>query len=258
MGTGGKKVNRICAVIPAAGKGTRLHSDRPKIFTELLPGVMIYDIIMEKIREVADQISLVLSPEGLEYYRGLPACERDSHMVTTTLQHEPRGMGDAVFSAAETWEGCTDILVVWGDQVSISSDTLRRTREMHLSAPAEKHITLPTVSLSHPYIELELEGALLRRVREAREGDTCSPESRSDMGVFMLTLAALEDSWKNFVAEGVRGRITGEYNFLPFLAWLSSHKGWQVRTLPVDDVVQARGVNTPEDFQFFSSMLKGE
>lgn len=251
-------MNRICAVIPAAGKGTRLHSDRPKIFTELLPGIMIYDIIMKRIREVADQITLVLSPEGLEYYRALPACERDSHIVTTTLQYDPRGMGDAVFSAQKTWKDCTDILVVWGDQVSLSSDTLRKTKEMHLAAPEGKHITLPIVSLNGPYIELELEGTRLKNVKEAREGDTCSPKGRSDMGVFMLTLTALEDAWKDFVAEGVRGRITGEYNFLPFLAWLSSYKGWQVRTLPVDDVVQARGVNTPEDFQFFSSMLKGE
>ena len=49
------------------------------------------------------------------------------------------------------------------------------------------------------------------------------------------------------------GAQTGEANFLPFLPHLARN-GWTLRRTHVDDPNEARGINTPEDLDFFRAL----
>ena len=64
---------KICAVIPAAGRGTRLGSDQPKILTPLTARDTIWSILHDKLAPLVDHIHLVLSPEGAKLFAALPA-----------------------------------------------------------------------------------------------------------------------------------------------------------------------------------------
>ena len=55
-------------VIPAAGKGSRLHSDLPKIFTAVYKSKSIFDLIVEQGTSHVDEMILLLSPAGKEYF----------------------------------------------------------------------------------------------------------------------------------------------------------------------------------------------
>ena len=109
---------KICAVIPAAGRGTRLGSDLPKILTPLTARDTIWSILHAKLAPLVDHIHLVLSPDGAKQFPALPA------NVSISIQPEPIGMGDAIFRGFDIWSQYDAVLIVWGDQVFVSSDTL--------------------------------------------------------------------------------------------------------------------------------------
>jgi bifunctional UDP-N-acetylglucosamine pyrophosphorylase/glucosamine-1-phosphate N-acetyltransferase len=105
----------ICAVIPAAGRGTRLGGDGPKILTPLTDTQTVWDILHAKLAPRVDHIHLVLSPEGAAVFPALPA------HVSHSIQSAPTGMGDAIFRGHAVWSRYDAILIVWGDQVFVST-----------------------------------------------------------------------------------------------------------------------------------------
>jgi bifunctional UDP-N-acetylglucosamine pyrophosphorylase / glucosamine-1-phosphate N-acetyltransferase len=238
---------KVCAVIPAAGRGTRLGSDTPKILTPLTARETIWSILYAKLAPLVDHIHLVLSPDGAAVFPLLP------EQVSTSLQPAPIGMGDAIFRGFDVWSQYDAVLIVWGDQVFVSQDTLSRA----LAALAEppQHAVLPLTRMAVPYVEYVFDGPRLTRVLQSREGDATTPNSFSDVGTFLLGTQDLQPAWEDYLASTLRGSGTGEINFLPFLPFLSA-RGWTVTPLTVSDATEARGINTQDDLAFFQSLYK--
>jgi bifunctional UDP-N-acetylglucosamine pyrophosphorylase/glucosamine-1-phosphate N-acetyltransferase len=233
----------ICAVIPAAGRGTRLGTDLPKLFAPLSETQTVWSVLRDKLTPLVDHIHLVLSPEGA------PHAPPD---VSVSIQPEPIGMGDAVFRGHEIWSRHDSVLIVWGDQVFVSHDTL--TRAIAALKPG-RAVVLPVTRPAQPYVEHVFQGGHLAAVRQSREGDATTPYGCNDVGTFLLNTAGLKAAWDGFLAEGVRGAATAEINFLPFLPFLDA-QGWTVTPLDVADPTEARGINTPDDLAFFRQVYK--
>ena len=247
----------ICAVVPAAGRGTRLGSKGPKLLTEIGSGKTIWSILSRKLLAAAGKVNVIVSPEGEPAIR--EAIERDklAGRVFLSIQATPAGMGDAIFCGFPVWSCADVILVVWGDQVLVSQDTLRRTCALHNGAA--RSVILPVIRLPNPYVEYIFSGeGCLESVRQSREGDACTPNGYGDVGTFALSVEGLHDAWMHYLTSQMRaGPGTGEMNFLPFLPYLAS-AGWSVKPLTVTDPREARGVNTPDDLQFVRQMIAQE
>jgi bifunctional UDP-N-acetylglucosamine pyrophosphorylase/glucosamine-1-phosphate N-acetyltransferase len=241
----------ICAVIPAAGKGTRLAAAVPKILVELAPGITLWDVIQAKLSRFVDRIHVVMSPSGIELLEQHLSIRLPSVPVSLGMQSSPRGMGDAVFSNYPAWRDASDLLVMWGDQVHVSEATLDAAIRAHRSRGIDRRCTIPVVTMPNPYVDYIFESdGRLERVAQSREGDTCRAEGQGDVGTFLLSTNDLQHEWEAFLESGLVGRFTGEINFLPFLPWLS-RRGWRVHSVNVPDVTEARGINTREDLLFF-------
>jgi bifunctional UDP-N-acetylglucosamine pyrophosphorylase / glucosamine-1-phosphate N-acetyltransferase len=238
---------RICAVIPAAGRGTRLGSDVPKILTPLTDTKTVWSILQQKLASLVDHIHLVLSPDGAAAFPDHPA------HVSHSIQPAPTGMGDAIFRGFPVWSNYDAILVVWGDQVFVSTDTLSRAIAA-LNNPRHQAV-LPVTRMKRPYVEYVFEGERLTRVLQSREGDATTPNGFSDVGTFLLTTEGLQPAWRAYLETAPRGTQTGEINFLPFLPFLSA-QGWRIRALEVANATEARGINTPDDLDFFRKLYK--
>jgi bifunctional UDP-N-acetylglucosamine pyrophosphorylase / glucosamine-1-phosphate N-acetyltransferase len=237
----------VCALIPAAGRGSRLGTENPKILAPLTEQDTIWSVLHAKLEPLVDHIHLVLSPDGAGAFPPLPP------NVSHSIQPEPLGMGDAIFGARAAWTRFDAVLIVWGDQVFVSTGTLRRTLEA-LSSPA-RHAVLPVTRMEQPYVEYCFDGTKLVKVLQSREGDHTTPYGFSDVGTFLLGTVALTESWERYLAQAPRGSATGEINFLPFLPFLSA-QGWTMTPLEVADPTEARGINTPEDLAFFQKLYK--
>jgi bifunctional N-acetylglucosamine-1-phosphate-uridyltransferase/glucosamine-1-phosphate-acetyltransferase GlmU-like protein len=238
---------RVCALIPAAGRGSRLGTDTPKILAPLTERDTIWSILHAKLAPLVDHIHLVLSPEGAEAFPPLPS------NVSRGIQPVPLGMGDAIFGARAVWTRFDAVLIVWGDQVFVSTGTLRRA--LGALGASERHAVLPVTRMERPYVEYLFEGTKLTRVLQTREGDHTMTGGFSDVGTFLLGTAGLTEAWDSYLAQGPRGSATGEINFLPFLPFLSA-QGWTMTPLEVADTTEARGINTMEDLSFFRSLYR--
>jgi bifunctional N-acetylglucosamine-1-phosphate-uridyltransferase/glucosamine-1-phosphate-acetyltransferase GlmU-like protein len=240
---------RICAVIPAAGHGTRLGSDLPKLLTPLTSTQTIWSILHARLSPLVDHIHLVLSPNGAAALPDLPA------NVSCSIQPSPIGMGDAIFRGHETWSTFDAVLIIWGDQVFVSADTLAHTIAALGDVPRSG--VLPVTRMMEPYVEYVWQDGFLTAVRQSREGDACMPNGLSDVGTFLLSANGLDAAWKDYLAQAPRGGQTGEINFLPFLPFLAA-TGWAIQPLAVVDATEARGINTKSDMAFFQSLYKDQ
>jgi len=238
---------KICAVIPAAGKGSRLGTTGPKILTPLNDAETIWSVLHARLAPLVDHIHLVLSAQGAREFPALPP------RVSSSIQPQPIGMGDAIFGARASWEKFDAILIVWGDQVFVSQETLTRALAA-LTSPGRQAV-LPLTRMPDPYVEYVFEGAKLTKVLQSREGDKTSPGGFSDVGTFLLGTDGLTTAWNAYLSKAAQGSHTGEINFLPFLPFLAN-QGWTMTPLDVADPIEARGINTPEDLSFFRDLYR--
>jgi bifunctional UDP-N-acetylglucosamine pyrophosphorylase/glucosamine-1-phosphate N-acetyltransferase len=247
---------KICAVVPAAGRAKRLGGEGPKLLTQLGNGETIWKILSRKLLAVADQINVIVSPEGEPAIHEAIECEKLAGRVSLSIQAAPTGMGDAIFCGFPVWSRADVVLIVWGDQVFVSQDTLRRTCSLHNGA--SRTIVLPVVRLSQPYVEYVFnDDSSLESVRQSREGDLCAPNGYNDIGTFALSVPGLREAWTHYLSQTHKGAGTGEINFLPFLPYLAS-TGWSIKRLAVADSREARGINTLDDLEFFRQTIANE
>jgi bifunctional UDP-N-acetylglucosamine pyrophosphorylase / glucosamine-1-phosphate N-acetyltransferase len=244
---------RLCAVVPAAGRGTRLGGDLPKLLAPLGHGATVWSVLSRKLLAVADHVSLIVSPAGFAPVSEVIEREGLGHRVSLTVQHTPAGMGDAIFRAAPVWSRATTILIVWGDQVFVSEKTLCRACAIHNDDPAT--VVIPLVAMAHPYVEYCFDSSgRLDAIKQSREGDECAVHGYADIGTFVLSVEGLQACWREYQAASNAGTLTREINFLPFMPWLAA-RGWGVRRFTVADPREARGINTPEDLAFFQAIM---
>lgn len=249
---------KFCAVIPAAGRGSRLGEDIPKILVPVVDNLTILDFLYEKLSPFVDRVHIVASPSGLPLVQEKIAARGSVEPpITVSVQQEPRGMGDAIFGAYEDWKGAENILIMWGDQLHVSEQTIAFSRKVHLESEPPT-CTLPLVVKQDLYVEyvLTAEGGL-GAILQSREGDVCNPSGHSDVGTFLLTVDGLYGLWEEYLESSQSGALTNEVNFLPFLVFLSD-KGWHYNHIPVEDPDENRGINTQEDLQFFRELYSSK
>ncbi len=249
---------KFSAIIPAAGKGSRLGEDVPKLLVEVVDGLTIWDFLRSKLEPFVDNIHAVVSPSGLPLF--IQHNEKNGKgmlCVTASVQEVPRGMGDAIFGDYPARFEAENILIMWGDQLHVSSETIRKCIEAHLASP-RPCCTLPLVTAKNPYVEYVMspEGQLVN-ILQSREGDVCHPTGFSDVGTFLLSTEGLDEVWKEYLASAESGKLTNEINFLPFLVFLAK-KGWHYNQVLVADPDENRGINTQDDLKFFRDLYRSK
>ncbi len=135
---------RVAVAIMAAGKGTRLKSQLPKVLhevggkpllahviaaaTSVVPAADVYAIIGHE----ADRIRSTFAPTGFNF----------------VLQPEQRGTGHALMVARDALSAYDHVIVLSGDAPQITPQTIARLLNFHLDQQAA--MTLLSAELDHP------------------------------------------------------------------------------------------------------------
>ena len=252
-----KDREEVCAVIPAAGRGERLGKDIPKILVRITKGKTVWHILHKKLWPVVDQIHVILSRRGMSLFKQQMEKDHIWSRVSVSVQETPTGMGDAIFGAFDYWKDYENILVIWGDQVFVSAETIKETIRTQLSLKGDG-LTIPINFVNQPYVQYVFNDAFskLIEVKQTREGDICERSGFADVGVFCLSTSNLMDAWQNFLENSPKGAKTEEVNFLPFLPYLSTELDWKVKSVMVKDPTESRGINTIQDLTFFKTKFE--
>src|SRR5579863_3257389 len=144
VGTKAVPVPRIAVAIMAAGKGTRLKSQLPKVLHEVGGKPLLAHVIGAALRVVpAKDIYAIV---GHEAERVRAAVEHTG--INFVLQSEQRGTGHALMVAREALAGYDDVIVLSGDAPMITPETIGGLRNFHLEEQAA--MTLLSAKLTDP------------------------------------------------------------------------------------------------------------
>lgn len=230
-------------LIPAAGRGSRLGGDGPKVLHPVAGRPMI-DHLVERYQSIVDAFVIVVHPDVEPLLRAHG--EAWPRPVAYAYQSDPTGMLDAIVGArpAVAAFGADEIWITWCDQVAILPETVERLAAA--AARSQGSMVLTTVDQPDPYIHFVRDADdRIVSVLQRREGDDMPEVGESDTGLFVLPATVLEDELSSFLAQVAPGAATGETNFLPFVAWLG--RRGRVSTIRATDAREAIGVNTPAD-----------
>jgi bifunctional UDP-N-acetylglucosamine pyrophosphorylase/glucosamine-1-phosphate N-acetyltransferase len=242
---------RWTAVVPAAGRGTRLGSDRPKILFEVA-GRMILDWLVDLLLPRCGSIVLVAAPWSADAISTAAAAR--SSRVRIAVQPEAIGMADAVERGLALVD-TENVVVIWGDQAAVRGESLDLAIGLHEQSCALA--TVPTVWRRHPYVHLARDSAgRIVEVLQAREGDSMPSEGESDTGVFLFRTNALIRSVAAMRISGSGlGKATKEWNLLPVLSLLDTLPG-NVLTAAIGTEEECVGVNTQAEASLIASILQ--
>jgi len=241
----------LIGVIPSAGLGTRLGENTPKLFVQITLTAKVIDLLEDVICDVVDECCFIIRPDMITSFENFSTNPKSTYIT----QAKPHGMGDAVFKAASKFVNYDDVLVVWGDQVSLNRETLNQVIKSHFEK--DSFCTIPLVKLHNPYVHYEIDDAKgLKEILQAREGDLLPKIGYSDIGVFLLKSRNLDVEWNRFLKESRKlGNVTNEINFLPFLLFLAQ-SGKKMNFLHVNDPFESIGMNTQDDLKKLRSTIE--
>jgi bifunctional UDP-N-acetylglucosamine pyrophosphorylase/glucosamine-1-phosphate N-acetyltransferase len=141
---GASSAPRVAVAIMAAGKGTRLKSNLPKVLHEVGGKPLLGHVIAAAKRVVpANDIFAIIGHEA-ELVRSAVA----NTDVNFVLQSEQRGTGHALMVARNALSSYDHVIVLSGDAPQITPQTIARLLNFHLDQQAA--MTLLSADLDHP------------------------------------------------------------------------------------------------------------
>src|ERR1700758_3823672 len=135
---------RIAVAIMAAGKGTRLKSQLPKVLHEVGGRPLLEHVIRAAVRVVPAQDVFVIV--GHEAERVREAMKPTG--VNFVLQAEQRGTGHALMVAREALSKYGHVIVLSGGAPMMTTETIEKLRDFHLQEEAA--MTLLSADLENP------------------------------------------------------------------------------------------------------------
>ncbi len=119
----------LSTIILAAGRGSRMKSDLPKVLHQIL-GVPMIELVIEKVRQAgSDDLTLVLGHGADQVQRALGETP-----IRSAIQQPQRGTADAVLAALlQHPPSHPDVLVVNGDLPDLDPELLTRFVTDHRS-----------------------------------------------------------------------------------------------------------------------------
>ena len=165
-------MSKIAAIVLAAGKGTRMKSDQPKVMHRIGGRSMVGHVLANLAPLAAKPIIVVVGP-------GMETVAKEVTPHPTAIQQEQLGTGHAV-GAAEGALGKFDgtVLVVYGDSPFGSTATLQRMVERHAAADKPAVVVLgmrPTDPTGYGRLVTTADGNLTKIVEHK---DTSDAERR--------------------------------------------------------------------------------
>ncbi|WP_339884367.1 bifunctional UDP-N-acetylglucosamine diphosphorylase/glucosamine-1-phosphate N-acetyltransferase GlmU [Vreelandella maris] len=225
-------MHELDIVILAAGKGTRMRSQTPKVLHTLAGKPMVQHVLDTASGLQPDRTHVVIG-HGAEQLREALA----DTTVQFAVQAEQKGTGHAVAQALEQL-GSGKVLILYGDVPLLQRDSLREL----LAQVDEQHMGLLTVTLDDPTgygrIVRNDAGHAVAIVEQKDASNSQLAISECNTGIMAMTSAQLKRWLPQLSAENAQG----EYYLTDVIA-MAADEGIKVCTAQPATAVEVEGVN---------------
>jgi bifunctional UDP-N-acetylglucosamine pyrophosphorylase/glucosamine-1-phosphate N-acetyltransferase len=242
---------QFAIVIMAAGKGTRLKTQRPKVLHEVGGKTLI--------RHVVDAARQIVPPEDIYVVVGhqaeLVKASLSGAGVEFIEQPEQRGTGHAMQQARQGVEGYADVIVLSGDVPLIRSETIRKIRDFHLERRAAMTVLTATPEDVHGYGRVVRKSSTSDEIREIVEQKALTPETAQareiNSGIYAFTTKPLFANIDRLGTQNAHGEL-----YLTDMAAILGAAGERVVALKAENADEVLGANTIAEMMTIDDKLR--
>lgn len=234
---------KTATIILAAGKGTRMRSDLPKVVFEIAGEPMINRVINTARQMNSERIIVVIGYKSEIVKSVIPPDE----CIRFAVQEPQNGTGHAIMVCKDQiadFEGL--VFILYGDVPLLTSDTLKKMYDIHIEEKSACTVLTAVMAdpLQYGRIVRDADGTFMKIVehKDATEEERLVKEINT--GIYCYNSKDLQESISKLKNENSQG----EYYLTDTLEILRN-EGKHISTLVLADNVEASGVNSPEQLK---------
>lgn len=227
----------FCVLVLAAGKGTRMHSNTPKVLQKILEEPILYYPLTVASRIDGADVGAVVGSGGAQVEKWLSSEFPGTEII---WQEEQLGTGHAVKLAANWWKDYKNVMVLSGDTPLITGETLKKFMQAHMESESLCSV------LSFDAHDPDGYGRVLRdgeRVRIVEHKDAAPAERQCrevNSGLYVFCTESLSGALDSLNRENNQK----EY-YLPDALGIISENGGKVCAVKTERGDELLGINDP-------------
>ncbi|MBF0586849.1 NTP transferase domain-containing protein [Prosthecochloris sp. N3] len=240
----------LAMIIMAAGKGTRMKSDLPKVLHQA-NGKPVIEYVVETSRSLSPEHIVLIVGHQAERVR-----QATAHLpVRYALQEPQLGTGHAVMQAERPlgdFDG--DVIILSGDAPLVTPETLQELIASHRNQKATA--TVLTAELDDPagygrVIRSPATGDVLKIVEQKDASEEEKAVREINSGVYVFDAATLFDLLSRITNDNAQQ----EY-YLTDVFGICFREHRKISAFSASDPDEIRGINTPEQLREAEEILR--
>ena len=230
------------AIILAAGEGTRMKSDMPKVLHEIL-GVSMIEIVINELKKanIEEIIAIVGNKKELVIEK-INSIDENIKCVEQPLGNDvPYGTGFAVSCASDELDNDDHVLVVCGDTPLLRGESLEKL--IHYNIDNNISATVLTATVNNPFGYGRIvtdEGGFIKKIVEEKDADENEKLiNEINSGVYIFSGKSLLENLSNLDTNNSQGEL-----YLTDIIEILNNKGEKIGKYNVEDSSEILGVNS--------------
>ncbi|MFC1656592.1 sugar phosphate nucleotidyltransferase [Patescibacteria group bacterium] len=240
--------NNVYVIILAAGKGTRMNSDLPKVLHGVC-GKPILSYILKTLNKLKYNIVIVVG------HKKDLVIKEFGNKYKYAIQHKRLGTGHAVLSAKKQIpQKASAVMVLNGDDSAFyKPETLQRLVEKHIHD--KNMISIRSLVLRDPTgfgrIKRDENGDVVSIIEEKNASPEDQKIKEVNIGCYCFDTGYL---WNN-LPKLSKNKITNEYYLTDLIKYAVQHNQ-KINAYPLKDSQEWFGVNTPEQLRIANKQMQ--
>ncbi len=245
-------MKNLSAIVLAAGKGTRMKSNRPKVLHEVA-GLPMLSYPVAALKGLKAKKIVIVIGHGAQSVKD--ALEETG--VSFAVQDEQLGTGHAVICGMKGLKGVDgDVVILSGDVPLITPQTIKGLLKIHSAGGKNRPVlSLITALMEDPSGYGRVVRDAHNRIASIVEDKDCTPAQKEineiNTGIYLADSGFLRDNLKRIGSSNRQG----EY-YLPDLVSLAISQGARVAAMTHADAAEVMGVNNRVDLARANSAMK--
>lgn len=228
----------IKSVILAAGKGTRMKSNLPKVLHEIL-GKALVGYVLDSVKHITNENFVIVGHHAEEVEKYVISHYENAK---TVLQSPQLGTGHAVSMVCPMLENYSgQVLILCGDTPLITEDTLKKFVEYHKENKSD--ITVMSAIFENPT-------NYGRIIRDADNSLKCIVEEKDatleqkaikevNAGIYCINWAKVKSAFSQLTSNNAQG----EYYLTDIIEW-GKKNGLSVNAYIMENNIETFGINS--------------
>ncbi|MFP4194064.1 MAG: sugar phosphate nucleotidyltransferase [Desulfobacterales bacterium] len=241
--------NRVAVIILAAGKGSRMKSQRAKVLHSVAGRPMILYVIDAAVRIAGSNIVVVIGIQA-EKVKALVSAHAD---VEFAVQERQLGTGHAALCALPAIEDHVEhVVVLCGDVPLIKSKTLDRLVRSHISR--DPAVTVLGARLDDPSgygrIKQKADCSVERIVEQADANEEEKKINTVNTGIYCINRRFLKNALGRIGTDNAQNEM-----YLTDIVGIAAKAGKKIELMLCGDTSEMWGINTRDDLEKVESII---